>query len=95
MKPFMNFGEALIALKAGRAIARSAWKGGTGRDAFLLLIPGSTFEVSEGRPMAAHFSPGTKVSYHGHIDMKTASGYVMPWTPTQADLLEEDWMVLS
>lgn len=94
-KQSLTFSEALLALKAGRRIARMGWKGSTGRDAFLLLIPGSTFQVVEGRPMASHFPPGSKVSYHAHIDMKTAQGYVTPWFPSQADLLEEDWLIVT
>lgn len=84
----MDFGDALAALKKGRRVARSGWNG---RDMFLFLVPGSTFQVAEGRPMAKHWPVGATVEYHAHIDMKTAQGYVIPWLASQADLLDDDW----
>jgi len=62
---------------------------------FLLLIPGSKFLITEGRPMAAHFPVGTEVEYHAHIDMKTAQGYVVPWLASQTDVLAEDWVEIT
>lgn len=88
----LTFSVALVALKAGRRVARSGWNG---KGMFLFLVPGSTFAVSEGRPMAAHFEVGRMVDYHAHIDMWTAQGYAVPWLASQADLLDEDWTVLQ
>ena len=84
----MNFGQALEAMKAGRCVARSGWNG---KGMFLFLVPGSTFAVSEGRPMASFFPVGTQISYHAHIDMKAADGSVFAWNPNNLDLLADDW----
>lgn len=88
----MDFGEALKALKAGKKVQREGWNG---KGMWLYLVPGSTFEVSEGRPLAAHIPVGTQVEYHAHIDMKTAQGYHVPWLASQADILADDWAIIE
>lgn len=88
----MHFGGALHILKQGGSVARLGWNG---QGMFLFLVPGSRFEVAEGRPMARHFPVGSPVDYRGHIDMKTADGSVVPWVASQTDLLAEDWIVVS
>lgn len=87
----ISFSEALIALKDGKKVARAGWNG---KDTWLYLVPGSTFQVSEGRPLAAHLPVGETVDYHAHVDMKTAQGTHVPWLCSQTDLLSEDWIVI-
>lgn len=84
----MDFSDALRALKAGRRLARSGWNG---KKMFIFLVPGSTFVVVEGHPMAKHWPVGALVDYHAHVDMQTAQGYVVPWLCSQADMLADDW----
>jgi hypothetical protein len=88
----MNFGAALEALKQGKRVAREGWNG---KAMWLYLVPGSTFQVSEGKPLSAHLPVGETVQYHAHIDMKTAQGYHVPWLASQADLLSEDWQIVE
>lgn len=87
----MDFGKALEAVKAGSKIARSGWNG---RDMFLFLVGGSKFKVNR-PPLLGIYEEGTEIEYHAHIDMKTAQGYVVPWLASQADLLADDWIILS
>lgn len=84
----MNFGQALDAIKLGKRVARSGWNG---KNMFLYLVPGSQFAVNRA-PLLGIFPEGTQVTYHPHIDMMTAQGYVVPWLASQADLLSEDWV---
>ncbi len=84
-----DFAWAVKELKAGRSVARTGWNG---RGMALVLIPGSTFKVDKDRPLARHFPPGMEMSYHAHIDMMSAQGYLVPWLASQADLLSEDWV---
>lgn len=84
----MDFGQALIALKQGRRVAREGWNG---KGMFLFLVPGSTFRVNR-EPLLSIMGEGAEVQYHAHIDMKTAQGYVVPWLASQADMLAEDWV---
>jgi len=83
----MNFSEALARIKEGRRVTRAGWNG---RDMFVFLVPGSVFKVNR-EPLLSILGEGTEVKYHGHIDMKTAQGYIVPWLASQADLLSEDW----
>lgn len=87
----LDFGAALVRLKAGDRVARLGWNG---KGMFLFLVPGSTFKVNR-PPLLGIYPEGTEVEYHAHIDMKTAAGYVVPWLASQADMLAEDWAVLD
>lgn len=87
----MDFSQALLALKRGAKVARVGWNG---RDMFLFLVPGSTFEVNR-PPLLGIYPEGTVINYHPHIDMKTAQGYVVPWLASQADLLATDWVLVD
>lgn len=87
----MNFGEALDALKSGQRVARDGWNG---KEMFLFLVPGSTFQVNRA-PLLGIYPEGTTIQYHPHIDMKTAQGYVVPWLASQSDMLAEDWTLVE
>lgn len=86
----MNFGQALEKLKQGELVARAGWNG---KNMFLLLVPGSTFKVNR-TPLLGIYPEGTEVTYLPHVDMKTATGEVVPWLASQTDILAEDWKVL-
>lgn len=87
----MTFEQALYHLKSGKRIFRSGWNG---KQMFLFLVPGSQFQVNR-PPLLGIYPPGTEISYHAHIDIKTANGTVVPWVASHADLLETDWGVLG
>lgn len=86
-----DFGVALAHLRLGFSVARDGWQLGTR----LVLVPGSAFTVAAGRPLgdAAPDLIGRKIRYWPHIDMVTADGNAVPWSPATADLLAEDWTV--
>jgi len=83
----MNFGQALEALKNGEKVQRAGWNG---KGMFLFLVPGSRFTVNR-PPLLGIYPEGTEITYHSHVDMKTAQGYVVPWLCSQADMLADDW----
>ena len=98
----MDFGQALEALKDGKAVARSGWNG---KGMFLYLVPGSTVEFGQLRgpaktaaEMATVIENGEQGSsryINGHIDMKAADGtLVIGWLASQTDMLAEDWGVI-
>jgi hypothetical protein len=87
----VDFSKALIEIKGGRRLARGGWNG---KDMFIFLVNGSNFKVSRA-PLLGIYPEGTEVSYHSHIDMKTAQGYVVPWLASQVDLLAEDWVIVG
>lgn len=86
----MNFGEAVSALKEGKKVAREGWNG---KGMFLFLVHGSRFKVNR-QPLLGIYEEGTEIDYHGHIDMKSAQGYITPWQPSQADMLSDDWQTV-
>lgn len=86
----LSFSHALEALKNKLMVARKGWNG---KNMFLFLVQGSTFQVNR-EPLQSILGEGTQVNYHGHIDMKTADGTVVPWVASQTDLLANDWMVV-
>ncbi|MTJ81744.1 MAG: DUF2829 domain-containing protein [Telmatospirillum sp.] len=85
----MSFGLAVEALKKGLRVSRAGWNG---KGMFLFLVPGSRFKVNRA-PLLGIYPEGTEISYHAHIDMKTADGQVVPWLASQTDVLADDWMV--
>lgn len=87
----LTFSQALDALKTGRRVARSGWNG---KAMFLFLVPGSVFKVNRA-PLLGIYPEGTEITYHAHVDMKTADGQIVPWLCSQTDLLASDWVILD
>lgn len=84
----MDFSDALRLVKEGRRVSRAGWNG---KGMFIFLVPGSHFKVNR-EPLLSILGEGTEVDYHGHVDMRTASGQIVPWLCSQTDLLAEDWI---
>jgi hypothetical protein len=88
----MTFDMALVALRAGASISRQA-------NTWLVLVPASTIVVEADRPLGRALPGmiGQSIEYSAHIDIRTKKGIrheVMPWTPSQADLLANDWVIV-
>ena len=90
----MDFGEALKALKDGKAVARKGWNG---KGMFLTLQNGSEVDGTNMRNEPARKYYGdNKVKVCPHIDMKAADGtYVVGWLASQTDMLAEDWCIVD
>lgn len=87
----LPFSYALEMVKnQGARIARKGWNG---KGMFVFLVPGSTFKVNR-EPLLSLLGEGTEVNYHGHLDMKTADGMIVPWLASQTDILAEDWQIV-
>ncbi|MFM2288834.1 MAG: hypothetical protein RL684_1977 [Pseudomonadota bacterium] len=86
----MDFSDALKAIKAGARVQRSGWNG---KGMFVFLVPGSTFQVNP--PLLGIYPEGTTINYHGHVDMRTADGQIVPWLCSQTDMLANDWQELQ
>lgn len=85
----MNIGWAVDSMRAGARVARSGWNG---KAMFIFLVPGSTFTVNR-PPLLGIYTDGTQIHYHAHVDMKTATGEIVPWLCSQTDLLANDWEI--
>lgn len=87
MNETFDFSAALRLIKEGKRVSRSGWNG---KNMFVFLVPGSTFTVNR-EPLLSILGEGTVVDYHGHVDMRTANGQIVPWLVSQTDLLADDW----
>jgi len=85
-----SFSEALEHIKNGARCARAGWNG---KGMFVFLVPGSRFVVNR-EPLLSILGEGTEVDYHGHIDMRTATGQIVPWLASQTDILADDWVIV-
>ena len=83
----MGFDEVIRGLKEGRRYYRDGWNG---KGMFLFLVPGSVFRVNR-EPLLSVLGPNAIVAYRAHIDIKTADGPVAVWTPSQEDMMADDW----
>lgn len=84
----IDFNQALIALKVGRKVARKGWND---KGMFLLYIDpyhNDQYKVEEKHETIV----GTLFPY---IAIKTTDNKIVPWLPTQMDLLAEDWEVIE
>lgn len=87
----MNFSAALDAIKEGKKVSRDGWNG---KNMFVFLVPGSRFKVNR-PPLLGIYPEGTEIDYHAHVDMRTATGQIVPWLVSQTDLLADDWGVVE
>ncbi|AGK98174.1 DUF2829 domain-containing protein [Clostridium pasteurianum] len=76
-----SFGYALELLKHGKAVKRRGWNG---KNMFLSYVT-----AAEWNPKHRNLLLGWLKL--GFIAIKTADDYVVPWQPSQADMLTEDW----
>ena len=88
---FLTFSQGIELLRLGYRIARHGWNG---KNMFLFLVPGSTFEVNR-PPLLGIYPAGTVINYQSHIDMKTAQDTVVPWLASQDDILALDWYIVE
>lgn len=79
----MNFGDAIVALKAGKMVRRTGWNG---KGMHLYLEDGFAM------PIRAGVYKGAVRQYEPVICMFTAQQRHQPgWLASQADMLADDW----
>jgi len=85
----MDFSDALKHIKNGKLMKRAHWN-----NQFAFIVPGSTFAVSR-PPLLGIFEKDTIINYHSHIDMRMPNGQIVPDALTMADILADDWSIVS
>jgi hypothetical protein len=87
----MNFGDAIMFMKAGNRVARQGWNG---KGMFLYYVPEGAYPA---RTEVAKrvWGDDALVPYQAYIAMKTVQGTVVPWLASQTDMLAEDWLILG
>lgn len=92
-----SFGYALEKLKEGKRLARKGWNG---QGMWIALSPGSKGVPAERFWSIANRAYAAERECHtadvlSAITMKLATGEIMMgWTPSQVDMLSEDWEVV-
>lgn len=84
----LDFENALGLIKNGVKLSRKSW---TEID-FIFLVPGSEFKVNR-PPLLGIYSEGTLIKYKPHIDASFKYGTIGTWSPTNLDILAEDWYI--
>lgn len=85
----VKFGDALEALKEGKKVTRTEWnKDGI----FVFMIDGFQATVDK-TPFNRAFDAGTRIDVRPHIYLSSPDKIVLPWAPSQTDLLAEDWII--
>jgi len=87
----LTFSEALNHLKEGKKVTRPSWNGS---DMFLFLVHGSLFNVNRA-PLLGIYPLGTEIRYRAHIDIRLPNGDIGTWSPSNGDVLAEDWTVVD
>lgn len=87
----MNFSEALELIKQGAKLTRTNWNG---RGMFVYLVAGSQFVVNRA-PLNQIYPEGTVINYRPHIDLKAADGSCGVWSPSNSDVLADDWEIVE
>ena len=83
----LTFGGALEFLKKGYKVARAGWNG---KGMWLVLIHG--WDIEEESSLRCDID---ELETSPWIGMKTADNKFVPWVTSQADVLAEDWVLVS
>jgi len=86
-----NFSQALRALKKGKRATRDGWCGYT---MFVYLVSAASY-LARTEIAKEHFGEGALVPYRAYLALKTEEGDIEVWSPTNSDILAEDWIILN
>lgn len=86
-----EFSTAIALLKAERKVTRYKWNN---KNVFVYYVSPGRYDAKTDVAKSFAAEDG-KVDYGAYIAIRTADGYVIPWTPTQDDLLSDDWEVID
>jgi len=98
MLEYLNFGQAIEALKQGKRVARKGWNG---KGMFLFLLPAGTVPTKAIhdptlRQVIEQEIGGETFEALGSIRMFTADKKILTgWIASQTDMLSEDWVILD
>ena len=84
----MTFGDALVALKQGKRVARKGWNG---KHQYVELATCISYKCNAGEIVNCHhYNIGNAA-----LAFVGTSGVQMGWLASQADMLAEDWYIVE
>ena len=91
----LTFGDALIALKDGKKVARTGWNG-KGMFIFRQKRYPEGIAANKNTAEALGVKKGTQIKVTPYLMMKAADGTLITgWLASQTDILAEDWTILN
>ncbi len=90
-KKNFTFGEATKLLEEGNAVRRKGWNG---KNQFIYYVPASRYKAMTDIAKKIMDKDGY-VNYAAYLAIKTEKGVVAIWTPVLADILADDWEIVS
>jgi len=101
MEPIFGFSEALHLISSGAAVRRKGWNG---KEMHLFLVYGA-HHFSPDDPVPNQVLginqelyervPHGMITRQPHIAMFTAQKAIVPWVPSQSDMLASDWLEVT
>lgn len=92
----VGFDFALPALEGGARVRRAGWNG---KGMWITLSPGGWVKAENlwapNNRAYVEQLPDKEAQVLPYITMKTADGKIVPWTPSQTDVLSKDWEILK
>lgn len=85
----LNFGSVIGFLKHGKKMARAGW---LEKEAFVYYVQTHNREPLNDVERSIF---GDTVECRAYIALKTNQGDSIPWTPTNNDVIAEDWYVID
>lgn len=86
---YMDFSDALKALKDGKKITNTGWNG---PGQYLYYVPANSYPTITD---IAKEEFGEMAAYGAYIAIKTTQGIVNPWVPSTGDLFSEAWEIVE
>lgn len=83
----LDFGDVVRALKEGKTVRRTDWD----KAVWLLLIKGESVRTAINDNYGDPETTGIPVL--DSIYLKTSDDKLVPWLPSQSDILAEDWSI--
>ena len=94
----LTFGDAIESLKAGHKVARASWNSCGVYGKWLSLTPGQFVNAAKlWSPHNHQFAleNGGQVEVESYITVKTTQGKIVPWLPSQSDVLANNWIICN
>lgn len=90
----MNFGDALVALKQGKRVARKGWNGKNMSVAYQKGYPDG-IPCNKNTAQAWGMEEGELFKCRPYLQMRCADGTFQMWLASQSDILADDWYIVE
>lgn len=86
-----SFDKVIKGLKKNKTYAREGWNG---KDQSIFMTRSSDM-ITNNKQLTGKYKPGTCLIYEPFVTLNNAQGQIVPWLPSQGDMLADDWFEVS